>query len=312
MDFEILPQTVIILSATSILFILGKNFSKMKAASEEEALFIDNTIQEEIAKEKFLYLYKRALRRINKENYQKKIAEFWVWFEKFLRKLRIRFLKLDGKMVAMLENIRKKNSENQLNLRQRMELSVRMNMEKENLSKFWKAKRADFHRKERRKSALPVEVAIAEPVNAPEAMPAPEIVQDLPQAEPIAEIEELEIISVAGSGEEEAVQAPTAAETPGAAEMATEAAGIEDAPAEEEDAEKEEIRTKKEEEYIETLMKNPADTKAYWKLGNIYSKRRNYEDALACFHQIVKIDPGYTKAKQKILELMEKMKRQSK
>jgi tetratricopeptide (TPR) repeat protein len=69
------------------------------------------------------------------------------------------------------------------------------------------------------------------------------------------------------------------------------------------------IRTRKEQEYIEMLMKNPADIKAYWKLGLIYSKRHNYDDALACFRQIVKIDPTYTKAKQKALELMEKMKR---
>ncbi|MCK5332640.1 tetratricopeptide repeat protein [Candidatus Parcubacteria bacterium] len=65
----------------------------------------------------------------------------------------------------------------------------------------------------------------------------------------------------------------------------------------------------KEKEYIGMIMKNPIDIKAYWKLGIVYSRRRNYQDAISCFRQITKIDPTYTKAKKKIADLIERMRK---
>ena len=56
------------------------------------------------------------------------------------------------------------------------------------------------------------------------------------------------------------------------------------------------------------ILKNPINIKAYWKLGIVYSRRKNYKDAISCFRQITKIDPTYTKAKKKITDLMERMK----
>ncbi|MCK5085846.1 tetratricopeptide repeat protein, partial [Candidatus Parcubacteria bacterium] len=64
----------------------------------------------------------------------------------------------------------------------------------------------------------------------------------------------------------------------------------------------------KEKEYIEAIIKNPIDVKSYWKLGIVYSRRKNYKDAISCFRQITKIDPTYKKAKNKISDLLEKMK----
>ncbi len=330
MDFDILPQLVIVLSAAGILFILGRNYSKMKAASEQETLFIDNTIQEELAKEKFLYLYKRAVRRINKENYQKKIADFWVWFEKILRKLRIMVMKLDGRMASTLEDIRQKNFENQMERAKKMEMNIRKNMEKENLTKFWRAKREAVRSKDRRKKTIvddlpaPIEATpnaqlLAAGIEAYKKTEESGLAEKAEPLELVEAITMLEVEEITAPKEESAPEEEIAVETVAQLEVVEEAAAPAETPAgmapEEEAAEtdeKDQIRTKKEEEYIETLMKNPADTKAYWKLGNIYSKRRNYEDALACFHQIVKIDPSYTKAKQKIIELMEKMRKQGK
>ena len=102
MDFEILPQLVILFSTAGILVIVGRNFSKIKE-KESESLFLE---KEEVKKEKekFLYLYKRAIRRINKENYRQKISSFWLWLEKLLRKIRINFLKLDRSIVSILEH----------------------------------------------------------------------------------------------------------------------------------------------------------------------------------------------------------------
>ncbi|MBU4455857.1 tetratricopeptide repeat protein, partial [Patescibacteria group bacterium] len=68
----------------------------------------------------------------------------------------------------------------------------------------------------------------------------------------------------------------------------------------------------KEKEYIKIILKNPIDIKAYWNLGVVYSRRRNYKDAISCFRQITKIDPTYFKAKKKISDLMERMKRKDK
>ncbi len=75
---------------------------------------------------------------------------------------------------------------------------------------------------------------------------------------------------------------------------------------------KEEDTKGKEKEYLDVILKNPIDIKTYWKLGIIYSRRRNYKDAISCFRQITKIDPTYKKAKKKISDLIKKMKKREK
>lgn len=364
MDFELLPQLTIIFSIVGLLFIVGRNFSKVKEAAREE-IFLEESAKEKEEKEKFLYLYKRGVRRINKENYQKKMADFWLWLEKFLRKVRIKIMKLDGKMVAMLENLRKKNVKSIEELKgmaEQAEKNVRRSKEAEGLSSFLSSK--GVHRKSRKAAE---EALVAERKKTTDAntydrsstfMPKtedPVVVEETyievdeqilssPEtssaAEPLIKeddrtaqseyVEDVEIVTIVREGatrilSEETVENGVPEEENAVAEdlaVQTEAENMEepyetvaaeeikkDTDAVVESAEEEKVRTKKEQECIELLMQNPADIKAYWRLGLIYSKRRNYEDALACFSQIVKIDPTYTKAKQKVIELMEKMRK---
>ena len=61
--------------------------------------------------------------------------------------------------------------------------------------------------------------------------------------------------------------------------------------------------------YLETISDDPKNTDAYWKLGILYSRKRNYRDALNCFKQIVKIKPDYGKAKKKIKDISEKIRK---
>jgi len=317
MDFEILPQLIIVLSIAGILAIVGKNFSKIKEAQQEE-IFLQESEKEKSEKEKFLYLYKRAVQRINKENYQKKMAGFWVWLEKFLRKIRIVFLKLDGKIVSILEHLRKKNIDSIEKLKE-TERTFRKNMENENFSKFWNAKRAELKSKHSGYETGK-EAGLAEDGNSMETEIMTEVMEPIFKPE---EIVETEIVTIESENAKEApyqimeeenvvremeetVEVENEMEEPDATVIEEKPEKIKRDKVEGEEEKK--VRTKKEQEYIEILMKNPADIKAYWKLGLIYSKRRNYEDSLACFRQIVKIDPTYTKAKQKAIELMEKMK----
>lgn len=355
MDFELLPQLTIIFSIVGLLFIVGRNFSKVKEAAREE-IFLEESAKEKEEKEKFLYLYKRGVRRINKENYQKKMADFWLWLEKFLRKVRIKVMKLDGKMVAMLENLRKKNVksiEELKSMAEQAEKNVRRSKEAEGLSSFLSGK--GVHRKPRKatEEALVAErkkttdantydrsstfmpktedpvvveetyIEVDEQIfSSPETSPAAEplIKEDdrTAQSEYVEDVEIVTIVSESTTGilpeEKIAVAEDLAVQTEAEnMEEPYETVAAEeikkDTDAVVESAEEEKVRTKKEQECIELLMQNPADIKAYWRLGLIYSKRRNYEDALACFSQIVKIDPTYTKAKQKVIELMEKMRK---
>ena len=68
-------------------------------------------LQENKEEKKFYYLYDRLKKRISKEEYQKRIDLSWRWFEKFLRKIRISFLKFDNKIVFLLSKLREKNIE---------------------------------------------------------------------------------------------------------------------------------------------------------------------------------------------------------
>lgn len=330
---------IIVFSAAGILLIVGKNVSKVKEASREEDLLaqvVSAGTKVEKEKMKFMYLYKRAVRRINKENYQKAIAKFWIWMEKFLRKLRISFLKIDGKMVSFLDSVREKNTQSFEKLKE-TERSIRKNMENENYARFWNMKMSGMNAKKASESvpkgkegkekdavitAGDVEVVesvismeltgrieaekgtdeknqivVEEVIVADEQYAYPEVAQSV-----VEDMEKVKMEYAKPATEVESVLEET--------EKAEDYKGSEELRDREYNQEDDQrIRTRKEQEYIEMLMKNPADIKAYWKLGLIYSKRRNYDDALACFRQIVKIDPTYTKAKQKALELMEKMKR---
>jgi len=216
MEFDIVPQIVIILSMSVIIFILGRNISKVKETPDD---FLFESKKEEKEKEKFLYLYKRLTRRINKEKYQEKIDSFWIWFEKVLRKLRIRFLRLDNKIVSTLDKVKEKNIESE---NQEDSENINMNINAEAVEK-----KCDDEEKNT--------------------------------------VDDFDL--------------------------------------------KTENKNKKEKEYIDLISKNPIDIKSYWRLGIVYSRKKNYKDAISCFRQITKIDPTYTKAKKKIIDLMGRMKK---
>ncbi|MDD3006818.1 MAG: tetratricopeptide repeat protein [Candidatus Pacebacteria bacterium] len=336
MDFDLLPQLIIIFSIAGILFIVGRNFSKVKEAAAREEIFLEESAKEKEEKEKFLYLYRRAVRRINKENYQKKMADFWLWLEKFLRRVRIIIMKLDGKMVATLERLRKKNVKSIENLKDMAsitEKNVLSSKEVKGLSGFLSGKGA-YRKKNKAQEVVPAatdkeaekdKTLDIHTENADSFVPKEKMLlgdktvsieteektvsaEILPEAIVTEEVdimaEEIEI-KVEAERMEEPEETVIVEESEETKKDKKEVKPTEN-------VEEEKIRTKKEQECIELLMHNPADIKAYWRLGLIYSKRRNYEDALACFSQIVKIDPTYTKAKQKVIELMEKMKKKGK
>jgi len=119
MEFDIVPQVIIVLSMGIIILILGRNISKVKETPDD---FLFENKDEEKEKEKFLYLCKRLTRRVNKEKYQEKVGLFWVWFEKVLRKLRINFLRLDNKIVSTLDKVKEKNVENVENVENETEI----------------------------------------------------------------------------------------------------------------------------------------------------------------------------------------------
>lgn len=358
MDFALLPQMAIVFSIAGILFIVGRNFSKVKEASCEQ-IFSEENVKEKEEKEKFMYLYERATRRINKENYHKKMAEFWLWLEKFLRKIRLMVMKLDGRIVALLERLRQKNAKT-VEEWKKMAGAAEKNIQKR--QGFFANKAA---LKKRKKSGNdPQEIvgigSATIPIAEEEAISYERQAADGEKSYEAAEVgtsEDGQVYTAEYTAEEEEeayiedevmmarrremasviekidefAQEIEATEffektEEEAAEDVRDEAVVEDADAQEEgkviqeteeeviseNPEEDNVRTKKEQECIDILMKDPSDIKAYWKLGVIYSKRRNYEDALACFRQIVKIDPTYTKAKQKVIEVMEKMKKRGK
>lgn len=232
MDFDLVPQFIIAISAGIILFIIGRSIPKTKDIPDND-LFEDENSE----KEKFLHLYQMLAKRINKEKYQKKVILFWTWLEKILRKIRINFLKFDGKIAALLEKLREKKVE-----------SAEAKKEEGNSAPFQENNSEENKRKEN--------------------METENIKKDILSA---AHPENKELLD-----------------------------------------EKKEIRTEREKECIKSILKNPLDIKSYWNLGIIYSRRRNYRDAVSCFKQIIKIDPNYGKAKRKISDLLEKMGKKNK
>lgn len=236
MEFELIPQLIVVFSTAVIVFILGKNISKTENIAAGGSFVVGE--KESEAKKKFFYLYKRLVRRINKEEYQKKIGLFWVWLEKVLRKIRINFLKLDSKIVSILDKLRKKNATNNV-----IETEIKV----------------EDKTKEKTEDV---------------------IINDFINSKTVDMRTNNNVDSESADHKEE--------DKSSIAENKT--------------------KTEKEKEYIYLISKNPFDIKSYWKLGAIYSRRKNYKDAISCFRQIVKIDPTYAKAKKKISNLIEKMK----
>jgi tetratricopeptide (TPR) repeat protein len=215
MEFDLIPQLIIVFSISVIIFILGRNIPKIKDATSDDFLPENNTQE----KRRFLYLYRRLVKKIKKEKHQEKINLFWIWLEKVLRKVRIGFLKFDNRIVFLLKKLREKN-----------------------------------------------------------------------------------IDSVVKDKEEDTGSASKSNESYGFdwdKMTATDDSGEDDS----------RNRSKKEKEYIDLILRNHADLKSYWKLGIIYSRRKNYKDAISCFRQILKVDPTYTKARKKIADLVERMRK---
>ncbi len=254
MEFELVPQLIVVFSTAIIVFILGKNISKTENILAGSS-FVGGEKESE-ARKKFFYLYRRLVRRINKEGYQKKMGLFWVWLEKILRKIRISFLKLDSKIVSILDKLRKKNMISNV---------IKTKTKSENKTE---NKAEDKIKKEIKDIATngfinskTVDVEINNNMDS-------ELIDRKKEEKPSIE------------------------DKPSIAENKT--------------------KTEKEKEYIYLISKNPFDVRSYWKLGVIYSRRKNYKDAISCFRQITKIDPAYTKAKNKITDLIERMKKKEK
>lgn len=263
MSFDILPQLAIIVSLMGILLIIGKNLTKVRELESQEEIFLrDVEMQEE--KEKFDQLTRRAARRVmDKETYEKTLAGFWFWVEKFLRRTRITFLKLDTKIALLLKNLREKNAE----IAEKAEEdgnpveagSDEVASGMENKKRDFVSKRHDIRDKAekffRRHKSVETSLEVAPTLNN-------------------AAVADADVTKTT------------------------------------DEADGDKVRTQKEQGYIDALIQNPRDINAYWKLGILYYRRRNFNDALACFRQIVKIDPDHDRAKEKALELMEKMRSQ--
>lgn len=249
MSFDLLPQIIIIVSIGIIIIILGKNIPKTKNMDSESLFFREKKDEQE--KEKFFYLYSRIKERINREEYQKKIDLMWVWLEKTLRKVRISFLKIDNKIVLLLDKLREKQTE--------------LEVEKD--------EQIDSAEEKDKEESLKKEESIVENKS-----------QDSKPSESMISGEAAKTISESKDKQEEIIGSIS---------------------------EKENAKGK-EKEYIKMILKNPIDIKAYWNLGVVYSRRKNYKDAISCFRQITKIDPTYFKAKKKISDLMKRMKNKNK
>jgi len=258
MEFDIVPQAVIVFSMGIIILILGKNISKVKETPDD---FLFENRDEKKEKEKFSYLCKRLMRRVNKEKYQEKVGLFWVWFEKVLRRLRIRFLRLDNKIVSTIDKVKEKNVENEIETENKDQPREFDELKNYNDVNNIKAKDENMYADDKNVSDN-------------------------------SDSKTEEDISVVPN-------------------IANEEKGKKEGDKNEIEADKLSIENKKgkEKEYIDLILKNPVDIKSYWKLGIVYSRRKNYKDAISCFRQITKIDPSYTKAKKKITDLMGRMKR---
>lgn len=252
MEFDLIPQIVIIFSAGVIVFIFGKNVPKVKEDQDNNPLFKNRNKETE---NKFLYLRNRLTRRINRDGYQNKMNLVWKWLEKSLRKIRIKFLKLDNKIVSVLEKLKKKHTEREDSKSD----NEKLDSDRSNAV-------GDIKSEENRKAGL--------------------------------ENDNRDNVSKENNFANEVIDKEIDKETEKKTENSRDEGGTE--------IKKE--KNGKEKEYLNLIFKNPMDIKAYWKLGVVYSRKKKYKDSISCFRQIIKIDPGYTKAKKKIVDLMGRMK----
>lgn len=284
-----MPQLIIIIASGVIIVILARNLPKVK--DDVAGSFWSGNYDEVEAreKEKFRYLYDRFLKKLKKEEFKKRMDIFWIWLEKILRKVRINFLKIDNRIVTVLEKLREKNLAKIENIfkesRHKKGGSVPgagdgladSIITPEEVKKFdWKKINKDALSERSAKADAEPQVRVLDEIKT--VRKEPENVITKPDIDIAAKIETEENDKVADADE------------------IVENLGDEN-------------RTDKEKEYIEMIMKNPIDIKAYWHLGTIYARRRNYKDAIECFRQITKIDPTYEKAKHKLSEILAKMKK---
>lgn len=294
MEFDLIPQIVIIFSAGIIIFILGKNIPKMKEMQDDDLLFENESSKE---KRKFSYLCGRLTRRIKRDNYQEKTALVWKWLEKSLRKIRIKFLKLDNKIVSVLERLKKKHAKHEDNSNGEVKTEEEINSEHKNID----GSENDIV------SAIEVEPKKSEHNNFK--------FSDLNNATKKDNLanrpEDESRISEITRGEEKA-EKEKYSEDKDKNEVKFKTEDEKEIGKNETKPDEKDTRTSKEKEYIDLIFRSPKNIKAYWKLGIIYSRRKKYKDSISCFRQIIKIDPGYTKAKKKIIDLMKRMKRDKK
>ena len=286
MTFDLIPQVVIIISIGIIIVIIGRNVPKINNLNERNLFLKREDVKE---KEKFFYLYKRMKKRISKEEYKEKIGLMWIWFEKVLRKTRIRFLRIDNKIIFLLDKLREK----------KIETEVDKNEKNNNISEH------ESVNEERGTVEIKDNTDLQEDsVYVKDKLLENEILKNV-DSDRVAEVVNEDRKSdetLESEREEKEVLRTEIADKKEETEVCTK------------EEEKAEIYTKKEnakgkeKEYIEMILKNPIDVKSYWKLGIVYSRRKNYKDAISCFRQITKIDPTYTKAKKKISDLVERMK----
>ena len=286
MTFDLIPQVVIIISIGIIIVIIGRNVPKINNLNERNLFLKREDVKE---KEKFFYLYKRMKKRISKEEYKEKIGLMWIWFEKVLRKTRIRFLRIDNKIIFLLDKLREKN----------IETEVDKNEKNDNINEY---KNVNEEREEKKiKDSTDLQ---EDSVYTKDESLENEILKDVDSNKIVETVNKDEESNEILELEKEKKEVPKT-------EIADKKEETEVCTKEEEKAEvytKKENAKGKEKEYIEMILKNPIDVKSYWKLGIVYSRRKNYKDAISCFRQITKIDPTYTKAKKKISDLVERMK----
>ncbi len=242
MEFIIIPQLVLVFSLAGILLILGRNFSKFKEVSAEEKH--DRSLEEVAARvkgeeKKFKYLCRRMAERISLRAVQEKYKRFsdliHIKLEKILRKIRINFLRLDNKFVALIEKLRRSGNKKEIQI-ESAELP---------------ADRID-------------EFKIEKPLIVKKTN---KVKEDIDKGKSEKNNEERSGKKIKKVG-------------------------------------------KKEEEYLKIISGDPKNMDAYWKLGILYSRKKNYRDALNCFKEIVKIKPNYEKARKKIKIISDRLKRE--
>ncbi|MEA2097512.1 MAG: tetratricopeptide repeat protein, partial [Patescibacteria group bacterium] len=252
---------------------------------------------------------------VTNEDYKEKISFMWVWFEKLLRKTRIRFLKIDNKIIFLLDKLREKN----------VEIEVDKNEKNNNISEYKNIDEEKEITKTENDTNWRENTVYTENKSLESEKKVSEDI-DNNMEEEVVDTNDNKVVETisnkslkdADNMEAEIVNSEILKDTDD--NKAIETINNEDEKSDEILESKEETKEDteayakrdnakgKEKEYIEMIIKNPIDIKSYWKLGIVYSRRKNYKDAISCFRQITKIDPTYTKAKKKISDLVERMK----